>query len=93
MSIHIVGEDEDALSESGEYIAVRTCQDPHDETITLTTIERVVEKTVLKKSSESPWHIKILINEQPMTHDAAIGFATRYAERKNIPVICTEADA
>ena len=92
MSIQIVNEDNEKLSDTGEYIAVRTCKDPFDSTMTLATIERVVEKTVVKKPTDSAWHVKTLVNEKPMSPDAALGFATRYAERKHIPVIYTASD-
>lgn len=77
---------------TGEYLAVRTCHDPVDDTVTLATIRRVVERTVVKKPSDSRWIIKNLVVNHPMSVDAAVGFATCYAERKNIPVIFTEEE-
>jgi hypothetical protein len=92
MGVQILTSDPTKTNETGEYVAVRTCRDPHDETVTLATIQRFVEKTVKRTPQEADWHIKTLLHEQPMTHDAALGFATCYAERKNIPVIYTPLD-
>jgi hypothetical protein len=77
----------------GEYVAVRTCRDPLDETVTLATIQRVVEKTVRKAPTDPQWHIKTLVLAKPMTADAAIGFATLYAQRKHIPVVYTASES
>jgi hypothetical protein len=76
-------------SDTGEYLAIHTSQAPFDATITLVTIERVIERTVKKGPSDSPWRIKTLVHEKPMSPDAALGFATCYAERKHIPVVYT----
>jgi len=92
MGVRILPMDTHEPEDTGEYLAVRTCNDPADNTVTLATICRVVERTVMKKPTDSPWHIKTLVVDHPMTIDAAMGFATCYAERKNIPVIFTEEE-
>ena len=92
MTVKILDMESDKLEKTGEYVAVRTCQDPLDETITLATIQRVVEKTVRKAPTDPQWHIKTLVLAKPMSPDAAIGFATLYAERKHIPVVYTATE-
>jgi hypothetical protein len=92
MGVEVFPMDPDKVSETGEYLAVSTCHDPSDDTVTLATIRRVVERTVVRHPTQSQWHIKTLVNGQPMTLDAALGFATRYAEFKNIPVIYTDEE-
>jgi hypothetical protein len=77
---------------TGEYLAVHTHHDPKDDTVTLATIQLVVERTVRRKTADTNWHVKNLLVDQPMTLDAALGFATCYAEHKNVPVIYTKED-
>lgn len=76
----------------GQYVAVRTHPDPGDDTVTLVTIQVVVERTVVRNPTDSNWHVKNLLVDKPMSFDAALGFATCYAERKNIPVIYANED-
>jgi hypothetical protein len=75
-----------------DYVRVHTYSDPSDDTVTLATIERVIEKPV---SQEAPRptlakRIKTLIMRAPMTVDEALRLATCYAERKQIPVVYAE---
>lgn len=70
-----------------DYVRVRTCSDPFDDTVTLATIERIVEKAADAGAPGPERHIKSLIVRLPMTPDDALGFATLYAERKKIPVV------
>jgi hypothetical protein len=81
----IPGNDSHAMA-GRDYVRVSTCNDPLDDTVTLATIERVVEKEI-REASAPAVHIKTLIQSQPMSPDAAIGLATCYAERKHIPVV------
>ena len=74
-----------------DYIRVHTCSDPADDTVTLATIERIVDKTRLEGAS-APKRVKALLVRQPMSVDAALGLATRYAERKHIPVVYTDSE-
>jgi hypothetical protein len=77
-----------------DYVRVRMFCAPDDDTVTLATIERVVDKA----NGESPDHaptskkIKKLVTGQPMTADEALEFATSYAERKGIPVVFDDRD-
>ena len=73
----------------GDYVRVSTCSDPLDDTVTLATIERYVAKQQLNEAAKRV-HIKTLIQRLPMSTDEALGLATCYAERKNIPVIFAE---
>jgi hypothetical protein len=81
-----------ALPSSGcvekDYVRVHTCTDPSDDTATLATIERVVDKT--KEGTKAGARVKALLVRQRMSADAALGLATRYAERKQIPVVYAE---
>jgi hypothetical protein len=71
-----------------DYVRVHTCSDPFDDTVTLATIERIVDKTL--EGAPEKKHVKPLLVRKPMSADAALGFATRYAERKQIPVVYAE---
>ena len=92
MSVKVLTMGPQKLDTTGEYVAVRTCRDPLDETITLATIQRVIEKTARQAPTDPLWHVKTLVLAKPMTTDDAIGFATRYAERKHIPVVYTATE-
>jgi hypothetical protein len=92
MSIQVVKDEQRIPGSTNEYVSVRVQPDPFDHTVTLVTIERIVEKRVVKDPGDSPWHIRTLVCDQPMTPDAAIGFATCYAERKQIPVVYASTD-
>ena len=72
-----------------DFVRLRAHTDPSDNTVTLATIERVVERCLkdVEEDSGTQWHIKTLVLDQPMSLDAAVGLATRYAERKGIPVV------
>jgi hypothetical protein len=70
-----------------DYVRVHTCTDPLDDTVTLATIERIVDKTNVADDAPMRKRIKTLIVRQPMSPDEALGLATRYAERKGIPVV------
>jgi len=87
MSIQVVKDDTPIPGHTNEYVSVRLQADPSDHTVTLVTIERIVEKRVIRKPTDSPWHVRTIVCDQPMSPDAAIGFATCYAERKQIPVV------
>jgi hypothetical protein len=89
MEVKVVCQASSESSSAADFVRVSTCSDPNDDTVTLATIQRVVEKNDAKKIGHR-WHVKTLIMEQPMSPDEALGFATRYAARKNIPVVYTE---
>ena len=92
MSIHVVRHHGNIPGRAHEYVSVRMEQDPHDQTVTLATIERFVERRVIRRPDDSPWYVKTIVSDQPMTLDAAIGFATCYAERKQIPVVYADTE-
>jgi hypothetical protein len=89
MTVRIVTEGASELQAGSDYIRVSTCNDPLDDTVTLATIQRFVVK-LRNDADEARLHVKTLILRQPMTADEALGLATRYAERKNVPVILTD---
>ena len=92
MGIQVVKDEQRIPGNTNEYVSVRVQPDPSDHTVTLVTIERIVEKRVVKDPGDSPWHVRTLVCDQPMSPDAAIGFATCYAERKQIPVVYANTD-
>jgi len=92
MSIQVVRHHGNVPARTHEFVSVRVQQDPHDETVTLATIERFVERRVVRRPHDSPWHVKTIVCDQPMSPDAAIGFATCYAERKQIPVVYADTE-
>jgi hypothetical protein len=65
-----------------DYIRVHTDTDPLDDTVVLATIERVTDRTKGKVR-----RVKTLLARARMTVDAALNFATSYAEWKQVPVV------
>jgi hypothetical protein len=74
-----------------DYVRVHTCTAPFDDTVTLATIERVVEKAN-PKPDEGDTLVKTLIQRQPMSADKALELATSYAERKHIEVVYADRE-
>ena len=74
-----------------DYVRVHTCTAPFDDTVTLATIERVVEKAI-DEGDTLVKRVKTLIMRQPMTPDEALELATSYAERKHIEVVYADSD-
>jgi hypothetical protein len=70
-------------------VRVHTCAAPDDDTTTLATIERVVEKASSDPEEGKPLvkRVKTLIMRLPMTVAEALDLATSYAERKKIQVV------
>lgn len=87
MGVRIVADDSLDDRTTTDFVRVRTYSAPEDDTVTLATIQRFVEKT-----NGEAWKIRTLVEEQPMTPDQALGLATCYAERKNIPVVVRDVD-
>ena len=73
-----------------DYVRVLTCADPLDDTVTLATIERVIDKA--KEGSNVTKRVKALLIRRPMSVDAALAIATSYAERKQIPVVYADSE-
>ena len=92
MAVKIVPQRETRNHAERDYVCVSTCSDPLDDTVTLATIQRFVEKQRIDSGSGRV-HVKTLVLRQPMSSDEALGFATCYAERKNIPVVYTDQAA
>ena len=92
MAVRIVGKYELREQLGGDYVRVSTCSDPLDDTITLATIERFVAKGQFAEAAKRV-HVKTLVQRLPMSTREALGLATCYAERKNIPVVYTETDS
>lgn len=91
MAVRVIHAQPQINCDTGEYLAVRSSPDPYDADVTLVTVQRFVEKTRVNAPSDESWHVKTLILDQRMSQDAALGFATRYAERKHIPVVYSTA--
>ena len=85
MSVRVVSDESTEGASTTDYVRVRTCAAPGDDTVTLATIQRFVERT----DGES-WKIRTLVADQPMSLDEAMGLATCYAERKHIPVVVAD---
>lgn len=88
MTVRIVAEREAQETPGSDYVRVSTCNDPLDGTVTLATIQRFVEKHL--DTPNKGVHVKTLVMRRPMSSDEALGLATCYAERKNIPVVLTD---
>jgi hypothetical protein len=65
---------------------VHTDTDPLDDTVVLATIERVTDRSKGKVK-----RVKTLLTRVRMSIDAALGLATSYAERKQIPVVYADS--
>lgn len=91
MSVQIVRQEQIQRCPETDYVRVCTCSDPNDDTVTLATIQRIVDKPDDAVRSKPKQYVKTLVMERPMSPDAALGFATRYAERKKIPVVYAES--
>jgi hypothetical protein len=92
MEVRVVSAPPSATCAETDYVRVHTCSDPSDDTVTLATIERVVEKASAESRAKAPKRVKTLIMRRPMSPDEALGLATRYAERKKIPVVYADQD-
>jgi len=90
MGVRIVHEETAHQCCDTDYVRVSTSADPDDATVTLTTIERVVDKSDATIEEKPNWHIKTLVMSRQMSANDALGLATCYAERKKIPVIYTD---
>ena len=88
MTVKIVQERLSRRDSDGEYLHVRTFSAPDDDTVTLATIQRVVDKNYGLEEAEPEWRVKTIVLEKPMSDDEAVGFATCYAHRKGISTIC-----
>jgi hypothetical protein len=89
MTVKIVPEHQTNDCPGNDYLRVSTCSDPLDDTVTLATIQRFVEKQTPKDASNRVL-VRTLVLRKPMTPDEALGLARRYAERKHIPVVYTD---
>ena len=89
MEVRVVKALPPASCPESDYVRVHTCSDPADDTVTLATIERIVDKTTVAEDDEPTLtkRVKTLIMRQPMPANLAIELATSYAERKKIPVV------
>lgn len=90
MGVRIVHREATDPCSDSDYVRVCTCSDPNDDTVTLATIQRIVDKSNGTLEAERNWRVKTLVVDKPMSPHAALGFATRYAERKGIPVVYTD---
>ena len=75
-----------------DYLHVQLHPSPNDDTVTLATIQRYVDRGGDVDATGTTWRVRTLVADQPMTHDEAMGFATRYAERKHIPLVVADRD-
>jgi|GEM_PF-2479371 hypothetical protein len=92
MDIRVVEERSTPTLSEPDYVRVQVFPDPEQDTMTLATIERVVCKPDEKRASLIR-RVKKLIENQPMTRDAALGFARLYAARKRIKLVLTAEES
>ena len=92
MGVRVVHEHLTSAPPDSDYVHVRTCPDPNDDTITLATIQRITEMLAQSERSKPAQRVKTLVEEQPMSPDTAVVLAKCYAERKQIPVVYAETD-
>jgi len=93
MVVRIVANAEtDQASAAKDFLQITTCKSPDDDTVTLTTIQRCVDRGADIDATGTTWRVRTLVDNQPMTRDEAMGFATRYAERKHIPLVVGPSD-
>jgi hypothetical protein len=94
MEVRVVREQPPETYGETDYVRVHTYHDPANDTVTLATIERVVDKTGDVAQRVKPTlRVKTLIMRQPMSENAALTLATSYAQRKKIPVVYAEQNA
>lgn len=79
------------LSPEQDYLHVYTWTSPDDAAVTLATIQRYIDSGEEVDDGGTTWRIRTLLANHPMSPDEAMGFARRYAERKNIPLVVTDA--
>ncbi len=91
MDVRVIDERAAAVTSEPDFIRVRVHRRDTEDALAVTTIERVVHRSIVKPSS-SPRRVKTLIERQPMTFDAALGFAKLYAASKNIKLVLTAQD-
>ncbi len=75
-----------------DYLHVFTWTSPDDESVTLATIQRHIDSGEEVDEGGTTWRIRTLLANHPMSQDEAMGFARRYAERKNIPFVVTDSE-
>ena len=90
MAVKVVHEQPAHVEIELDYVHVQTQPDPLDDTVTLVTITRVMEKLDAEPSAEPTAKVRTLVSNQPMPAGEAVGLARCYAERKNIPVVYAE---
>jgi hypothetical protein len=86
MEVRVLAAEPSSAYPEQDYICVHTDTDPLDDTVVLATIERVTDRTKGRVK-----RVKTLLARQRMSADAAIGFATSYAEWKQVPVVYADA--
>jgi hypothetical protein len=94
MEVRVVSAESATGCPEKDYVRVHTYSDPFDDTVTLATIVRVVEKprSAAARASDVIKRVKTLIMRQRMSPEQALDLATSYAEHKNIPVVYADGD-
>jgi hypothetical protein len=94
MEVRVVRAEPATSCPETDYVRVHTYSDPLDDTITLATIERVVEKPRgAARAAAVIKRVRTLITRKPMSPEQAIDLATSYAEHKKIPVVYADRDS
>lgn len=92
MSVQMPKENTSSRISAADFVRVETHTAPDDDTVTLATIQRVIDKNCGIAREEPVWRIKTLLRECPMSPEQAVGLATLYARRKGIPVVLAGQD-
>jgi hypothetical protein len=83
MEVRVLKAPPSSSCQDKDYVRVQTCSDPLDDTVTLTTIERIINRDDQARRAR----VKPLVVRRPLAAGVALRLATSYAERKNIPIV------
>jgi len=93
MSVRVLsGSQPAAPTPERDYLHVRVCASPDDDTVTLATIQRFVDSGGSVDETGTTWKVRTLVADQPMSPEDAMGFAKRYAERKKISLVVADRE-
>jgi hypothetical protein len=90
MEVRIVDGVASASCAEADYVRVSAWCDPEQDTVTLATIQRIVNKPPVDERHGRRPRVKTLLAKHPMSPDDALGLARSYAERKGIRVVFSD---
>jgi hypothetical protein len=92
MGVQTVKKDPSSHSGASDFVRVESHVAPDDDTVTLVTIQRLVDINYGVERSVPAWRVKTLLRECPMSPAQAVGLAAQYARRKGIPLVLAGQD-